>query len=1264
MDWITISDIKSWPKLKNRQCQDTLPELVSRLVLAHTVTGLEEFRFPSGDGVSSGGWDGRLKTPITFPYFPAGVSAWEMSSESSIKAKANKDFLKRSKGPKDVDPSESTFVFVTPQSFDKRDSWINEKRKEKSNKWKDIKVIAASELEQWIRLTPAVGLWLARKLGKLPINGEKVIDIEFIWDEWSAGATPAITPELVISGRTNDRDYIQKWLGESPAIIEVQGDDTDEVYAFLYSVIATLPGADRGQALSRCVYVDNLWAMRTIINTFVCPLIIVCPEECEKAARLARDKGHHVFIAKDATSISSIGNIHRLSRPKREEVETILHGGGLSKTDADRIARDFGRSIPVLHRHIVASGTPDWVNSDASRVLLPALFANAWNENKKSDCDLIEVLTGKDYKIFIDKLTPFLSVDDAPLRKVGSVWMIKSPLDAWYLLAPYLSQDQLNLFEKALLATLTKTDPKYELEPDKRWMASIYGKENPYSEWLRTGLVESLSLFAVFGDKSPKIASTQSFADHIVEEIFANADTWEAWASLKDTTPLLAEASPEKFMHAVEEKLKSSPKLFQQLMGDDSGIFGECRHSGLLWALEGLAWSPDNITRSVNVLAELSDIDSGGRWANRPLGSLRNIFLPGFPQTHVKPAERIEVLKQLAARFPNITWQFVSDYYDSLSFTESHRLRWRDTGGHRRGHEREGSDEHQEYMQGLLPIMEELTCDRKNILSSLGIFIRLSPFVRKKLLSTIESLGPSTLSKEESASLLAEVRDRLNWIKSYGEENFSDDIAPLERILSKFEPSDVIERVGWIVATPSPTLPQGDPKDYYDREELIKVEQKKAARAILDEADIGSIFEFASKVKYPGNFGYSLGVAVNNVKEDHKILESAIKHSHEMSYFFVGYAQGRINVVGPAWVDQQIEYLKKRETYTPELCALMYMGLPEGLETWKKIGLEGQEEENAYWKRASGYSRLDKDADAPLAVEKLLNAKRPLIALKIAGDPKVNISSDLLQRLIQELLDTKDSGLNSDSMNTFYLGHVFNQLYQKNELSIQEMVHLEWPFALVFEEMQRYISAPMAIHRALQTDPQFFAQLVSFIYKGDDNSEPPSNERIDKKIIENRAQLARKILDSWYLIPGKEDNGSIDEEGFNKWIEAARERCEKTKHTIGCDIQIGNLLAHAPADPADGKWPHIAVRNLIEKLNNQTINEHIRVEIFNSRGVVSRGLGDGGRQERELAEKYRNIYDALKVRWPRTASILRELAEGYESEAKREDIDSELRDLR
>jgi hypothetical protein len=1260
MKWIDAGDIKSWVTSKQRHCQQAMPELVRRLILA-TAGTIEEIDFPSGDSIATGGWDGRLKTPVVTPFFPSGMSGWEIGVERSPGKKAEEDYTKRTSDPLGLTPQETAFVFVTPRSFPNRGKWQSDKRS--TSEWKDVRVINAGGLEQWLESAPAVGLWLARQIGK--VISSAVRDLEAVWEEWSIGTEPTMTRDLVIGGRTKDVEAVQKWIADRPRILEVQGDHPDEAFAFLYASIATLPEIEKTQALARCVVVERISDLREITSAFQSyPLIIAAPGECINAVHAAIAKGHRVFITMDATVVG-IRDILRLSRPQRGVVEKILHESGLSEAEAERIARDSGRSIPVLRRHLFQSNAvsaPKWANAESARILLPALFANTWDENRDGDRPVLEALSRMNYDAFVSQLIPFLSIEDSPLRKVGSVWMIKSPLDAWFLLAPNLTREQLTLFEQSLLAVLTKTDPKYELDTEKRWAASIYGKSNPYSEWLRTGLVESLVLLAVYGNRSPSTAPTQAFADHVVREVFATADKWESWASIKDATPLLAEAAPDTLMESVEEGISKIPDIFKELMKDDDTVFGECRHSGLLWALEGIAWSSEYFGRAVSVLLEIAKIDPGGRWDNRAINSLKDIFLPGFPQTHASPQERLAVLDSLIAKDSQLVWKFTQNYYSSGSVSESHRFRWRDTGGQRRGLEAETNEDYGAYLKGLFPKLRDLACAKENLISAVDEFTRLPLDIRDSLISTLEATDPNSFSKEERARLLQCIREALHWVNSYGDEERRKQVPDLNHLLERFKPEDVIERVGWLLSTPWPRLPQGDEKRYDAEDVLIKTAQEEAAREMLDKTTLDKIVEFAGTVNYPGVPGYSLAKVVRDEEEDASLLDAFLEHIADMALVIRGYAQGRVEVTGPGWIDEQIERMKTKGNYSPEACALLYFGLPESGTTWSAVSGHGREVENAYWKQASGHSRTGRNEDAPIAVEKLMDAKRPDAALQIAGGRGTSIPSHLLQRLLQELLTLDEKKIRGGAMDVYHLGHVFNQIYERNELPIGEIAKLEWPYAALFKEIRQYISSPMALHKALQEDPLFFTQLIKFVYKRDDHTPDPEYDNISEEMRENRWRVAHEVLNSWDLIPGLKDDGTFDERELSDWVDAARKQCAETNHVTGGDIQIGFMLARAPSD-ADGAWPHTAVRNLIERLNNGLIEDHIRNGLINSRGVVSRGLSDGGKQERELADKYRKMSASVKGRWPRTAAMLRSVANNYEGYARHEDIESDLRDL-
>ena len=63
------------------------------------------------------------------------------------------------------------------------------------------------------------------------------------------------------------------------------------------------------------------------------------------------------------------------------------------------------------------------------------------------------------------------------------------------------------------------------------------------------------------------------------------------------------------------------------------------------------------------------------------------------------------------------------------------------------------------------------------------------------------------------------------------------------------------------------------------------------------------------------------------------------------------------------------------------------------------------------------------------------------------------------------------------------------------------------------------------------------------------------------------------------------------------------------------------------------------------------------------RGVTTRSLFDGGQQERALVEQYRESAGRITTKWPFTAKILRDIAQGYSQEARWHDNDAQIRDF-
>jgi hypothetical protein len=81
-------------------------------------------------------------------------------------------------------------------------------------------------------------------------------------------------------------------------------------------------------------------------------------------------------------------------------------------------------------------------------------------------------------------------------------------------------------------------------------------------------------------------------------------------------------------------------------------------------------------------------------------------------------------------------------------------------------------------------------------------------------------------------------------------------------------------------------------------------------------------------------------------------------------------------------------------------------------------------------------------------------------------------------------------------------------------------------------------------------------------------------------------------------------------------------------------------------------------------MRNSKIEQGVIIGVHNARGVTSRGMLDGGQQERALAQRYNGWAEALKFDSPRTSGMLREIARSYETHARNFDEAAELNDWR
>ena len=239
---------------------------------------------------------------------------------------------------------------------------------------------------------------------------------------------------------------------------------------------------------------------------------------------------------------------------------------------------------------------------------------------------------------------------------------------------------------------------------------------------------------------------------------------------------------------------------------------------------------------------------------------------------------------------------------------------------------------------------------------------------------------------------------------------------------------------------------------------------------------------------------------------------------------------------------------------------------------------------------------------------------------------------------------------------------LFRQLSRAN-LPIERLGRLEWTYlgALGFT------ANPVALGRLLASDPDFFAGVIAQVYRPEQDEDAPADtdgeveQAVDDESearVQQQAEHGYRLLSAWRVLPGSRENGSVDFTALTEWVTRAHQRLKDLSRLRVGDIHIGHVLAWSPPDD-DGIWPAEPVRDLLEVLQSEDVEAGMHLQLFNNRGPWTRDLLEGGSQERRLSAQYREQAGKLVDRWPRTAAVLRSLAESYESLGRREDDDAE-----
>jgi hypothetical protein len=476
-------------------------------------------------------------------------------------------------------------------------------------------------------------------------------------------------------------------------------------------------------------------------------------------------------------------------------------------------------------------------------------------------------------------------------------------------------------------------------------------------------------------------------------------------------------------------------------------------------------------------------------------------------------------------------------------------------------------------------------------------------------------------------------------------------LARIQRLYDALTPSNPVRAVTWLF-TPPTQVPEHFPNGW--QEQVTRLEDlRRAALARLYADDLTLLRELSALVSQPVELGVVLARMPFASKLEPTVLDlESDDWARVRPGFFAVLALDR----GLEWAGTYLRGLLAHDRLSE--AAESARTLPWNPSIWDLIEQVSPVLRTTYWRSLDPLYPQAK-GDAERFVTELMAVGAYAQAFDVAGHFAENLSSELLLHLLDALSRDPDE-LKLTGAAAWEAQQIFDRLNGDASLEDDALVGLELRYLPWLEEPFG-ATGELRIFRTLERQPEFFAQLVGLMYRAeaepdaDGTEEAPESDGAELSDAQKQAaaQNAYAVLEAWDGYPGKNAEAGERAQRQTEWSTAVLTLTAESGRVEPGEALLAKVLARVPAG-SDGVWPCEAARALIEQ-GRLRFRDELEVEKKNLRGITSKGIFEGGRQEQSIAGPYREGAASLRLTCPETAAFLDRIAASYEEDAREED---------
>ncbi|MBP6749418.1 MAG: hypothetical protein KA144_07255 [Xanthomonadaceae bacterium] len=1212
--------------------------------------------FPAYDDAERPGWDGCVDSGAATPWIPIGVSGWEFGCNVDPDRKAQSDYKARLRNVPEEERKNTTFVFVSPRKWPEKQAWEKARRAEKQ--FRNVRALDAGDLEQWLEQSVATQTWFAELIGA---STEGLRSLESCWTQWADPTEPRLSRELFSGQAETAKGVLTDWLREPtsrPLIISAES--SEEALAFLHCAAEALDDTTT-RLDSRCIVVDSAAALQKAVRASSNFIAVVTSREAEEVvAGLYRSQP--VILIRPRTSLNERADI-ALDALDDDSFQKGMQAMRVDEHEAERLARVSGQYPTILRRTlstIPSIQRPAWSEDPVlAQQILRLGLAGAWVTTKAADCAVLAALFGTDYERVEEVLAQLRHLQGTPIWEAGNVAGVTSKVDILTACSAAITKAMIERFFDVARSVLSETDPALDLPEDEKWAASFYGKSRDHSGTLRASICESLVLMAVSGDKlfGQKLGiNCRGKVDALVRTLLTPFNE-RTWLSQSRDLQHYAEASPETFLEIVEDDLRSdAPKIHALMRSGGNALFSSCPRTGLLWALESLAWDPKRMPQVVDILATLSAIEITDNIGNKPEASLKAIFLWWMPQTAASAPQRTAALERLCRQHPKIGWRVCLAQLDTHSASGSSRPRWRSDGIGAGGVDQ--GKENNEFRLKAVDLAIDRPHHDHNTLGDLVEHVHQFDDGRAdRLWSTIVAWRASNPSEEHMAALRERIRRHTDTRRGRQRNITTGSRAKARATYESLAPQDVVVCHQWLFANhwvdESFAELKDDNYDFRKRDERIAALRVSALKEVWNAQGYEGFVRLCVSGNAASTVAWHLSHSAIDFDESLKVVLRLIKEESEqhrraidgaISGMLNGCEKSDLNVL----IDDCIATLTQGDD-TDGIVRLL-LAAPFNGATWRHVDILDATVRERYWADVMPRWEGQSPDEFHVAIERLVDAKRPRAAFEFVSMDLDKIEPQALYSLLWSVARIGDEPTGTQMLSGHRIAKAIAILDESKQIAEDSMASLEFTFIDAIEQSR---AKATNLERQLAKSPLLYVQILSYLYRRVDDGEDPVEWRIQNpELAAATANRAHSLLTHIRHLPGTNPDGCVDEVALIAWIEETRRLAKVVGRLESADKMIGELL-YSKEIGKDGIWPSEPVREALEHIRSRAMARGMSLATYNGRGVTWRG--EGGQLERDLATTYQRHASALAYSHPFVFQMLQQIAEFYERDAEYED---------